>query len=149
MVAGYLLPGLSMVICHLTVFRFLHKIADRKLANLPNANSVSNVASSCSSLNKSILVSAMTMCAAFLITHAYRVVYFLLYAYQYIPLEPVSVERRLGVFLTVVNSAFNPLLMVLSSPPFRRRLFRFVFEFQRQLRPDSGTVMGQNIPTST
>ncbi|KAA3678307.1 uncharacterized protein DEA37_0007496 [Paragonimus westermani] len=148
MVTGYLLPGISMVICHLTVFRFLRKIAERKLATLHRSISVSSFSNSCNSLNRSILVSSMIMCAAFLITHAYRVVYFLLYAYQYISLDSVSVARRLGIFLTIVNSALNPLLMVLSSPPFRHRLFLFLFKCRRQNKTTVGVSLEQHIRTT-
>ncbi|CAL8078236.1 unnamed protein product [Calicophoron daubneyi] len=131
LVFGYLFPGLVMGASLYKLFATVKKMWDKK------ANMITLTCTHCVThhqetahihlrFEKTIATPAVFMCAVFLITHSYQVIYMILCAHRVIQFDALSVERRLGILLTVVNSSFNPLILVISSPPFRRSLIQFL-----------------------
>ncbi|TPP61488.1 Amine GPCR [Fasciola gigantica] len=131
---GYLIPGLVMTGCYIHIVVLMRKFILKKLGNLRKSPTLSqnnsyvstSVPSTLSSFSRSFIVTAITMWSAFLITHAYYTIYTILCTHGAVKFMSDSVQRRVGIFATVINSTLNPLIMVVSSPPFRRGLWKFL-----------------------
>lgn len=146
---GYLVPGLLMAGCYIVVAISMRKFILKKIGNLGitsaavvqnNSHQSSYCHSTLSSFSRSFIVTAITMWSAFLVTHAYYTIYTILCSHGFIQFIPESVQRRVSIFATVLNSTLNPLIMVVSSPPFRRGLW----EFLRSCNPISALSNASN-----
>ncbi|VDP14442.1 unnamed protein product [Echinostoma caproni] len=139
LIFGYLLPATVMAYCHVQIIlktkiiwvpklsQFHEFIAnDRFSAESVQTQSSIKSNGKASGFNRAVTIPAIFMWAVFMLTHAYKVIHFLLYAHGAIDFGSQGVERRLGTFLTIVNSALNPLIVTVSSPPFRKQLFVFL-----------------------
>ncbi|KAA3676216.1 uncharacterized protein DEA37_0009110 [Paragonimus westermani] len=139
LVGSYILPSMAMTICHVKVVLCLRKVTlyanDSKTGTIQHSHSGSS--SNTNQMQTSIFIPTVLMCSAFLISHAYRTIYYILYSHQMIPFNWDSMERRLSIFLTIANSAVNPLIMVVSSPPFRRHLWHFLTCKQDSKKPST------------
>ncbi|CAH8471356.1 unnamed protein product [Schistosoma margrebowiei] len=74
---------------------------------------------------QSVLLSITMMCTLFVLSHSYYQIYTLLSLTGAIQYKTISLQRRLSVFFTVINSSLNPIILLLSSQKLRRRLFKF------------------------
>ncbi|KAA0189043.1 hypothetical protein FBUS_05186 [Fasciolopsis buskii] len=138
LIFGYLVPVTLMGFCHIKIIMktkilWIPKQSVLSGLRVKDRNSTESQQTQCSTesdekvgFNRAVTIPAIFMWTAFTITHAYKVIHFLLYAHRVIDFGSQGVERRLGTFLTIVNSALNPVIVVVSSPPFRKRLFTFL-----------------------
>ncbi|THD21314.1 Amine GPCR [Fasciola hepatica] len=133
--SGYLVPGLVMAGCYITIVVLMHKTILKNLRvsrqtpiseTQRNSGSLKMDRSKLSIFSRSFIVTAIVMWSVFLITHAYYTIYAILCTHEIVPFEADSITRRVGIFTTVLNSTFNPLIMIISSPPFRRGIWRFL-----------------------
>ncbi|TPP67504.1 Amine GPCR [Fasciola gigantica] len=145
---GYLVPGLVMAGCYLTIAFLMHKVIHKKLGDpgqsatsttQRNSGSIMSGRIRLSSFSRSFIVTAIVMWSVFLITHAYYTIYAILCTHGVIMFEADSIARRMGIFTTVLNSTLNPLIMVISSPPFRRGICRFLKSCTPATTASSGT----------
>ncbi|KAA0186903.1 hypothetical protein FBUS_07760 [Fasciolopsis buskii] len=135
---GYLIPVTVMAGCYVTIVILMRKIILKSLKNSGepsvstgerNTDAFSSGPTKLSRFSRSFIVTAIVMWSVFLVTHAYYTIFAILCTHSVIDFDPESVTRRVGIFTTVLNSAVNPLIMVLSSPPFRHGLWRFLQSF--------------------
>ncbi|KAG5448536.1 hypothetical protein CSKR_101971 [Clonorchis sinensis] len=148
LITGYLVPGIIMAFCYVRVIWALRSIMNKKSTTLDSVNGRAQASTSAhhaNSSHRSIVIPVVIMWTAFLITHAYYVVYNILAAHQVIPYRSNSIERRLSIFLTVVNSACNPMILLVSSPPLRKRMNQFLLSLIKNGKP---IVEDQNLSLS-
>ncbi|KAA0186902.1 hypothetical protein FBUS_07759 [Fasciolopsis buskii] len=132
---GYLIPVTVMAGCYVTIVILMRKIILKNLLSHGHSTSSASDGNSeqsksnratLSRFSRSFIVTAIVMWSVLLLTHAYYTIFMILCTHGIIVFDPESVTRRVGIFTTVLNSALNPLIMVSSSPPFRRGLWRFL-----------------------
>ncbi|OON22833.1 7 transmembrane receptor [Opisthorchis viverrini] len=148
LIAGYLVPGIIMALCYVRVICALRSIMNKKSNTLDSINGRSQASTSAhhaNSSHRSIVIPVVIMWTVFLITHAYYVVYNILTVHQIIYYQSNSIERRLSIFLTVVNSACNPMILLVSSPPLRKRMNQFLLSLIKHGKP---IVEDQNMSLS-
>ncbi|CAH8451248.1 unnamed protein product [Schistosoma turkestanicum] len=82
---------------------------------------------------KSVLLSITIMCALFVLSHSYYQIYSILSLLGAIQYQALSIQRRLSVFFTVINSSLNPIILLLSSQKLRKRLVRMFRKLCRKI----------------
>ncbi|CAH8458277.1 unnamed protein product [Schistosoma rodhaini] len=164
-VFAYIIPSVVMITCYSRVYCIIkHSVVQSQANNsssfttecstqIGNTSTFSQLQTSThksaskpsSSLRQvqSVLLSITLMCSLFVLSHSYYHIYSLLSLFGAIEYQAISLQRRLSVFFTVINSSLNPIILLLSSQKLRRRLIRFFrkFCFKMKFSKNSNTVI--------
>ncbi|TNN15451.1 putative amine GPCR [Schistosoma japonicum] len=149
LVFAYVIPSTVMIICYTRVYYVVKYSVSRSQAN-NNSSSIEEKSTQCTDVStvsqqqtsshtqitsssfrqsKAVLLSVTIMCTLFVLSHAYFHIYSLASLYGIIEYYAASLQRRLSVFFTVINSSLNPIILLVSSQQLRRKLIKTIHKF--------------------